>query len=193
MLAFWLGLLKGRGYKVRDEELNWTSPTQRFNDTMTRDEIRTPEGRTIRHTKAEDPTKVLGSLITMNGDDNHALNHRAACAWAVFGRWQHILTCKAAPVRKRLKLAEEITRTAMFWGAKTWNLREDQRQFLRRTQTEIRRKVLGMRPKQGESQESYWKRLYNKLAELRRDLKIRQWDDYWAKVVYELAGSTQEE
>ena len=80
----------------------------------------------------------------------------------------------------------------MFWGAKGWNLRRDQRDFLNKTQNEIGRKVLGMRPAPGEAMEDYMKRLYNRLASLRRALKIEPWADRWARLHYAWAGRTQE-
>ena len=73
-----------------------------------------------------------------------------------------------------------------------WNLRTDQQTFLRATQDEIHRKVMGMKPKKGESQGEYWIICYGRLKALREELKIEAWSDRWARLVFHGAGRTQE-
>ena len=83
-LECWLHLLERKGYGVRDEELSWTSPDFSDEDPEARRVMTTKRGRQIAYYRADQPTKVVGAMMTMDNNDECALKHRASCAWRVF-------------------------------------------------------------------------------------------------------------
>ncbi len=131
MYRCWLDLLRRAGWEVQTEECTWT--TSADEDIPWHEGIRDEEGREVKRSSKAEGFKVLGTMYTLDNNDERELQHRVARAWKAWFRWRSILCCRHTAPAKRLRLAERVLRPAVLWCAGSWNLRSQQLQRSRIT------------------------------------------------------------
>ena len=131
--------MRENGMHTSTNECTWTS-THDFTDQEVTDET----GERVNRASKEEGFKALGAKITMVGDDNAEINQRLHKAWQAFYKHKSILCNRSTSVKKRLLLMERIISPGVFWGAGSWNLREQDIKKLQACQNTMHRMIVGI-------------------------------------------------
>ena len=139
MFRVWITVMRENGMHTSTNECTWTS-THEFPDQVVTDET----GERVNRASKEEGFKALGAKITMVGDDNAELSQRLHKAWQAFYKHKSILCNRSTNVKKRLVLMERIISPGVFWGAGSWNLREQDIKKLQACQNTMHRMIVGI-------------------------------------------------
>ena len=167
MFFAWIAVMRGNGLHTKTNECTWIS-THNFPDQTITDET----GERVIQTSGEEGFKALGAKITMVGDDNAEINNRLHKAWQSFYKHKSILCNRSTNVKKRLLLMERIISPGVFWGAGSWNLREQDIKKLQACQNTMHRMIVGMNTADDVHLDAALKKAYQEVHQWRKSANI---------------------
>ena len=162
--------MRENGLYTKTNQCTWTS-THEFPDNVVTDET----GERVNRTSGDEGFKALGAKITMVGDDNAELNNRLHKAWQAFYKHKNILCQKNTNVNKRLLLMERIITPGVFWGAGSWNLREQDIKKLQACQNTMHRMIVGIANVDHAHLDAALKKAYQEVHHWRISTNIETW------------------
>ena len=183
MFRAWITVLRENGLYTKTNECTWTSTHNFIGQTIT-DET----GERVNHTSGDEGFKALGAKITMIGDDNAELNSRLHKAWQAFYKHKSILCNRRTNVKKRLLLMERIISPGVFWGAGSWNLREQDIKKLQACQNTIHRMIVGMDTVEYVQLDAALKKAHQEVHTWRKSANIDTWTHKLSQRRFRWAG-----
>ena len=170
MFRAWITVMQENGLHTTTNECTWTS-THNFLDQTITDET----GERVNRTSGDEGFKALGAKITMIGDDNAEFNSRLHKAWQAFYKHKSILCNRRTNVKKRLLLMERIISPGVFWGAGSWNLREQDIKKLQACQNTMHRMIVGMDTVEYAQLDAALKKAHQEVHKWRKSANIDTW------------------
>ena len=87
---------------------------------------------------------VLGSIVTANGCEKQAIDHRISCSWGCFQKWSHIF-CSNACLSQKMKFWYKTVFRSITWGVQTLRYNEAHFAKLNTTFKLMVRRMLGLK------------------------------------------------
>ena len=132
--------------------------------------------------------KVLGTMITMNGNTNGEFEHRLRAGWAKFSSLSDVLMKRDTSYIKRLRLFQATVSKTVLWCAESWKLTVAQKRRLRSTQRTMLRRMVG--PKRGPDEEYVsWIKRATHIAETKaKQANCQCWERSYLRAKWRWAG-----
>ena len=132
--------------------------------------------------------KVLGTLVTLNGNSDAEFAARIAAGWAKFHHLLPLFKKRDANLRKRLRLFDTTVSKTVLWGCESWALTAKQKKFLRTTRRLMLRRFAAPRRGQDEDYVSWIKRATRRVEQLSDSAAITCWQSQYLRAKWVWAG-----
>jgi hypothetical protein len=119
--------------------------------------------------------KVLGTLVTLDGQTDVEFRARMRAAWAKFHSLKPLLCKKDASIQRRLRLFDATVSKTLLWCSESWALTVKQKKELQSVQRSMMRKIVNTRRRPEEDYITWIKRATKKASEAAATAGILQW------------------
>ena len=151
MISDTIAAFSAVGLEVGTDKSHWSSYPRRPQETL----------RFGDDNVMWEPSLIfVGTVLDLNGNDGRAIDYRIAQANKVFWKWKSILQCPNASLSSRIDLVTKTVFSAALWLSETWHPTKRQRQRLDSWAARIVAQAIGIRKREDEDLEDFWRRMY---------------------------------
>ena len=184
MTQTWLDILKRFGWSVPLDETTWCTTASDENYLWKV----IVDGITLPRSNRRDGFKAVGAQIGFDNVFEAELNNRIARTWRAFYKYKDILCCRAAAWKDRFQLLSSLVANSLFWCAGSWNLTARQVSKLGGLQQSILHKMVALRRRPEEDDETFMIRLNSKIKRLKQSHSFEEWPRTYHRKVFKWAG-----
>ncbi len=123
------------------------------------------EGQQFKVVRNNVGFKVLGAIVTLNGNSDAELKARIAAGWAKFHQLRPLLCKKGADINNILRLFDSTVSNTVLWCCGSWALTVKQKKMLKAVRRSMLRRMVGP-PKMPDEDYITWIRRVTHMAEV---------------------------